>query len=91
MQNAVLYEHCNNAEQQVSKMQVSSKVIDFVNVCKSLDKASIFVLFENLMDEDLKDEIYNVACTEAPSSLALARQAFNKLGAHYGVASLRDY
>ncbi len=66
----------------------SGRLKRFVEVCARLDSASIYTLFEDLICDDLRDEIYWYARTTDGET---CRESLETLGYKYNVQSLKDY
>ncbi len=69
-------------------MQIST-VQQFAEACRGLDNDGIYDLFEDVISDDLRDEIYKISDVfDTPEP---ARLAFNLLGAQYNIESLMNY
>ena len=75
-------------------------VIEFVNACKTLDNEGIYVLFEEVISQELRDELYGFSRPYAESdeqhlagthTYEPCRDAMSTLGMKYNVQSLIDY
>ena len=63
-------------------------VADFAAACKHLTHDEIYVLFEDDISEELRNEIISLAFVESNEPV---REALNYIGRMYNVQTLADY
>jgi hypothetical protein len=59
----------------------------FADACRTLNSDGIYILFEDVISEQLRDEIYKLD----GNTFEPARNSLNKLGYMFGVKSLIEY
>lgn len=63
-------------------------VAEFATACETLVGDEIYILFEDVISQELRDAIY---CWSETDSSEPARSAFNEIGVAFNIQSLIDY
>ena len=74
--------------QQVVSTAVAREMQTFISQCKTITSEEIYELFEDMISQELRDVIYDIADSDASEP---CRNALIKLGYMYGVKSLIDF
>ncbi len=70
------------------ELRIPQSIPEFAEACRRLKRDDIYSLFEDLISQELRDEIYT---TFWSSSLEPGRAAMIQIGARYCVQSLDEY
>lgn len=65
-----------------------SKLSKFADICNNLSPEEIYILFEDLISDELRDKILAQADID---SLEPVREALNLLGRRHGIRSLEEF
>ncbi len=69
-------------------MPIPTTVAAFATDCTSLSNEEIYMLFEDNISQELRDEIYLTYSTDSSEPV---REALNKIGVQYNVLSLINF
>jgi hypothetical protein len=71
-------------------MTTPNTIAEFAEACKTLDNFDIYMMFEEYISDDLRNEIYALARPEEECN-EVVRDALITIGMQYNVQSLIDY